>query len=209
MHARVALRRPDRQYTRCVRNVPEEFYDLPYAGTCGLCFRSLRRKYNVDAAASVDGRIQPARGQFAALDSECLTKETAMTIDKQRPQLRFILNGFTQDKGFRRFAFQSVQADQSRHGVHGSGRSRSNPPIRHPYPGPSTFVPRKLLERRPDSETVRSFTFTEDNMRQHRTDLEAAKQSAARKKKLPRTPAPANAGGAWRTTFQFSLGNRP
>jgi hypothetical protein len=128
-----------------------------------------------------------------------------MTIEKQRAQLRFILNGFKQDAGFRLFAFQCVEVDNSRTDL----TVRVDLSLIRVYGICVQDLPllcRGLLERRTDSEAVRALTFTEGDMRQHRADRIIAEE-AAKKRKQPRSSPPGN-GVAWRGGSQFSQGNQ-
>lgn len=128
-----------------------------------------------------------------------------MTIEKQRARLRFILNGFKQDAGFRVFAFQCVEADNSRTDF----TVRADLSLIRMYGICVQDLPllcRELLEKRTDSEAVRLLTFTEDDMRQYRADRKVAEE-AAKRRKQPRISPPGN-GAAWRGGSQFSQGNR-
>ena len=110
--------------------------------------------------------------------------------------LQFILTGFTQDMGFRVFAFERM----------GEGRVRTKFTVRadlsliRRYDIRMQELPllcRNLLERCNDVETC-TVIFTEAEMSLHAQDCAAARQAAALKRK-PRRPPLENAGTGWRT----------
>jgi hypothetical protein len=116
-----------------------------------------------------------------------------------RQLCQFVLTGFSQDHGSRRFAFDKIGADHSRtpFTVHADldliriyGIHVQDLPL----------LCRALLERSVDSDSVRQFRFTEDDMRVHQTNVLA---SAGQKRKASRPP-PVNAGSAWRTDFAIA-----
>lgn len=110
--------------------------------------------------------------------------------------MQFILTGFTQDMGFRVFAFEGVKADRTRarytvradlalvrkHGI----RVQELP-----------LLCRDLLDKCSEHEEKRALTFSEDDMQLRARDSALAREAAAMKKP-PRRPAAANIGGAWR-----------
>jgi hypothetical protein len=111
----------------------------------------------------------------------------------------FVLTGFTQDHESRRFAFDKIGADHVR--KHFTVLADLNL-IRH-YGIHVQELPllcRALLERAAESDEVRQFRFTEDDMRVHRADLLAA----AGQKRKPSRPPPANAGRTWRSDFAIA-----
>lgn len=129
-----------------------------------------------------------------------------MTIEKQRAQLRFVFDGFKQEAGFRLFAFQRVESDNSRT----SFSVRVELGLIRLYGIHVQDLPllcRDLLERRADSEVAREMTFTEEAMRQYHADR-MVEREAAQRRKAPRVPPAENTRSAWRTAFQFSPGNR-
>jgi hypothetical protein len=110
--------------------------------------------------------------------------------------MHFVLVGFTQEMGFRAFAFEGIAANNvrtafvvkvdlaliARYGI----RMQELP-----------LMCRGLLEGLEEGEE-RTLTFTEERMRVHATDSAAAREAAAQKKKPPRKPAGENLGSAWR-----------
>lgn len=99
--------------------------------------------------------------------------------------MQYILTGFTQDTGFRVFAFEgvtdhwvrtpySVRADLALARKHGI-RVQELP-----------LLCRGLLDRRSDDDDQRTFTFTEGDMTIHSDLVSAALE--AHKKKAPRRP---------------------
>ena len=112
--------------------------------------------------------------------------------------MQFILTGFTQDRGFRVFAFEGVGADR----VRVAFTVRADLALSLRYGIRLQELPlmcRGLLERRDEAEEQHSLTFTEDAMRTHASDSAAARALAAAKKKAPRTAAVENRGAAWRS----------
>ncbi|MEP6961669.1 MAG: hypothetical protein ABI995_06315, partial [Acidobacteriota bacterium] len=97
--------------------------------------------------------------------------------------MQFILTGFTQDIGFRVFAFEGIGADRSRTAF----TVRTDLALIRRYGIRVQELPllcRSLLEHRDEAEPGRAITFTEEGMRVH-ADTCAA-ESAARKRKAPR-----------------------
>lgn len=115
------------------------------------------------------------------------------------PQLRFVLNGFSPDKGFRLFKFQrleTLEGVQTRRDftvrtdlslIRGYGIHVQELPL----------LCRELLERRADSEAAQHLTYTEEDMRLHQADRIAAQQTP--RKMSARKPPIENAGRTWRT----------
>lgn len=118
-------------------------------------------------------------------------------MNSRIPQQRFILKGFSQEQGIRRFLFEGIEEDhgRSQFTVHADlnlariyGIHLQDLPL----------LCRELLERRADSEAVRRLVFTEEEMRQHRADRVAAQEVAAQKRKTPRRRPSENLGMVWR-----------
>jgi len=110
---------------------------------------------------------------------------------------RFILTGFTQDMGFRVFAFAHIGAD----GIRTEYTIRADLGLIRRYDIRMQELPllcRGVLERRESAGMTRSFTFTEEEMRVFEKDRTAARQAAAQKRRPPRRPASENLGAAWR-----------
>jgi hypothetical protein len=109
----------------------------------------------------------------------------------------FILTGFRQDMGFRVFAFERRESDQSR--MEFTVRADLGL-IRH-YQILVQELPllcRGFLEGREAGAEARALTYSEDEMRACSLSRTAARNEAARKRKPPRRPAGENLGAAWR-----------
>ena len=112
-------------------------------------------------------------------------------------KMQFVLAGFTQDTGFRVFAFEGVTADRLRT----SFTVRADLALIRRYGIQVQDLPllcRSLLERRDESAETHVFTFTEEEMRTCATERTAARELAASKRKPPRRPSGENLGAAWR-----------
>jgi hypothetical protein len=123
--------------------------------------------------------------------------------------MQFILTGFTQETGFRVFAFEGVVVGQIRTVF----TVRADLALSRRYGIAMQELPllcRSLLDRQdedahnkeesgePDSLTRHSLTFSEDEMRAWADKRAADRALAALKKKAPRRPVVENAGAAWR-----------
>jgi hypothetical protein len=112
--------------------------------------------------------------------------------------VQFILTGFTQDRGFRVFAFEGIAADRGRVAF----TVRADLDLSRRYGIRLQELPlmcRGLLEHREEGEEQHALTFTEDAMRTHASDSAAARSLAALKRKSSRKPANENNGAAWRS----------
>jgi hypothetical protein len=112
--------------------------------------------------------------------------------------MQFILTGFTQDGGFRVFAFEGIAADRARSPF----TVRADLALSRIYGIRLQELPlmcRAILEHREEGEQENALTFTEDAMRLHASNCVAARALAAQKKKLPRRPVNENNGAAWRS----------
>jgi hypothetical protein len=113
--------------------------------------------------------------------------------------MQFILTGFTQDIGFRVFAFEGISDDRSRTAF----IVRTDLALIRKYGIRVQELPllcRGLLERREESEKERTLTFTEEGMRLH-ADHAAAERDAAKRRKPARRPPPSPTsppGVGWR-----------
>lgn len=124
-----------------------------------------------------------------------------MQIKKPVPA-RFILTGFAQEQGFRRFNFECIAADNARSEV----SVRADLALIRLYGIHVQDLPLlclELLERRGESEFAHRLTFTEEDMRVHQADRLAAQRAADQKKRHPRKAAPLNTGNAWRTSLSL------
>jgi hypothetical protein len=116
--------------------------------------------------------------------------------------MQFILTGFTQETGFRVFAFEGVVVGQIRTVF----TVRADLALSRRYGIAMQELPllcRSLLDRQDeggenDSLTKHALTFSEDEMRAWADKRAADRALAALKKKTPRRPVVENAGAAWR-----------
>lgn len=133
-----------------------------------------------------------------------------MTNDRTPPP-RFILKGFSQDQGFRQFAFEGAWEGMEEARMRTQFTVRADLALIRTYGIPIQDLPllcRDLLDQRADVATLGRLTFTEDDMRLHRDGRVAAQQALVKKKKLARRPPTENAGNAWRTTSPLSMQSR-
>jgi len=116
--------------------------------------------------------------------------------------MQFILTGFTQETGFRVFAFEGVVVGQIRTVF----TVRADLALSRRYGIAMQELPllcRSLLDRQdegsePDSLPKHALIFSEDEMRAWADKRAADRALAALKKKAPRRPVVENAGAAWR-----------
>ena len=111
--------------------------------------------------------------------------------------MQFVLRGFTQDVGFRVFAFEGVEVGQARTEY----TVRADLALIRRYDIRVQELPllcRGLLEHREDAGETRTLTFTEEQMRLHADGCATARQAAAQKRRPPRRPTSENLGAAWR-----------
>ena len=95
--------------------------------------------------------------------------------------MQFILTGFTQNTGFRVFAFERIGADRTRTPF----TVRTDLELIRKYGIRVQELPllcRGFLERRDETEQERAWIFTEDEMRLYASNC-AAERDAAQKKK--------------------------
>ncbi len=110
--------------------------------------------------------------------------------------MQFILKGFSQAMAFRVFAFEGIAGGRTRTAF----TVRADLALIRKYGIRLQDLPllcRAVLERRPEGEERRAFTYTEEDMGVY-ADCAAEREQAARKRKAPRRPAPDHAGTAWR-----------
>jgi hypothetical protein len=121
--------------------------------------------------------------------------------------MQYILTGFTQDTGFRVFAFEGVAVGQIRTVF----TVRADLALSRRYGIAMQELPllcRSLLDRQEEGSQDDSgeqpaldkhaLTFTEEEMRAWADKRAADRALAALKKKAPRRPVVENAGAAWR-----------
>jgi len=111
--------------------------------------------------------------------------------------MQFILTGFTQDLGFRVFAFEGVGENR----VRTPFTVRADLNLIRRYGIPIQELPplcRDLLERCEEREEKRTLIFGEPEMCLYASNLAAAREAAALKKKTHRRPPTEHVGAAWR-----------
>jgi len=116
--------------------------------------------------------------------------------------MQYILTGFTQDLGFRVFAFERIGEDRLRTRF----TVRADLALIRRYGIRLQDLPlmcRGLLDRSNEggsneSDDKRTFIFTEDEMSLYERTSLAAREAAAQKKRPPRRPTSENIGAAWR-----------
>jgi hypothetical protein len=119
----------------------------------------------------------------------------------ERTKLQFILVGFKEDTGSRVFVFDGVAGDRTRSHF----TVRADLAMSRRYGIRLQELPllcREILERCPDGETRRAFTYTEADMREFADGRESAREAALLRKKAPRRPAGDQAGSGWRTSIR-------
>jgi hypothetical protein len=119
-------------------------------------------------------------------------KETG--VEKQ--PMRFSLQGFSQDMGFRVFVFEGIAADRTRTPF----TVKTDLALVRRYGIRLQELPllcREVLERRDDAAEKRAFTYSEAEMSVYAEGV-AAREKAAQKRRMPRRPADSEAGAAWR-----------
>jgi hypothetical protein len=125
----------------------------------------------------------------------------------QERKMRFILQGFTQDTGFRVFKFEGIAADQTRTGF----VVETDLALTRRYGIRLQELPllcRELLERRDEAEQARTFIFTEAEMVVHASSQAAEREVRQRRNSMHRAPGK-QAGIAWRTPQINETGVRP
>jgi hypothetical protein len=111
---------------------------------------------------------------------------------------QFMLAGFTQEIGFRVFAFRRTGADRDT----AEYTVRADLALSRRYGIPMQELPllcRRLLERRGKDDASRVLIFTEAEMSTYANDCATARAAAAEKKRPHRRPPNENVGLAWRT----------
>ena len=111
--------------------------------------------------------------------------------------MKFTLIGFTQDFGFRVFAFKGMGNDQ----IRTEFMVKADLALIRRYGISLQELPlmcRGLLERGNEAQEKRTLTFTEDEMCLYARQREAARDTASKKRKPPRRPPSMNIGVAWR-----------
>jgi hypothetical protein len=114
--------------------------------------------------------------------------------------MQFILTGFTQDTGFRVFAFEGIAGDRSRTVF----TVRTDLELSRRYGIRVQELPllcRGLLELHDEADPQRTMTFTEEGMRLHANHC-AAERDAAQKRKSGHRHSTNRAGTSWRVPPQ-------
>ena len=109
----------------------------------------------------------------------------------------FIFNGFQQDQNVRRFAFHGIASDRT-HTEFTVGADLMLARKYHIALQDLPLLCRRLLEELAAEDVNRAVMFTEDNMRLHAKNREAARDLAASRRKPARRPSGAGVGSAWR-----------
>jgi hypothetical protein len=125
------------------------------------------------------------------------TADGAKTISVRSTKMNFILNGFTEETGFRVFAFQGIGANGTRLDY----TVRADLGLIRTYGIRLQDLPllcRGMLDRLPEGTEACAVTFTEEGMRLV-ADTRAAERDAARQRKPPRRPpTEQHAATGWR-----------
>jgi hypothetical protein len=111
--------------------------------------------------------------------------------------MQYVLTGFTQELGFRVFAFEGIGEDRLRTKF----TVKADLSLIRRYGIRLQELPlmcRGLLDRRTGAEEIRTLIFTEDEMSLYERNSLAAREAAAQKRKPPRRPPSENIGAAWR-----------
>ena len=117
-------------------------------------------------------------------------------------KMQFILTGFTQELGFRVFAFERLGEDR----VRTRCTVKADLVLVRRYGIRLQELPlmcRGLLERGDEAEATPTMIFSEEQMRVCANERAAAKEGAAHKRKAPKRPVGENPGAAWRGPQQY------
>jgi hypothetical protein len=111
--------------------------------------------------------------------------------------MQFVLTTFTQESGFRVFAFEGIDSER----IRTTYTVRVDLALTRIYGIRMQELPllcRGLLERGDTAGSAHSLTFTEEEMGIYSKNCATAKAAAAQKRKPPRRPPSENTGSAWR-----------
>jgi len=136
------------------------------------------------------------------LRNEANERMESMENSARSTKLQFVLRGFTEELGFRVFAFERLGEDH----VRTRCTVKADLVLVRRYGIRLQELPlmcRGILEQGDDSESMPSKIFSEDQMRVCANERAAAKEGAAHKRKTPRRPGVANPGSAWRGPSQY------
>jgi|ERR1700689_3584102 hypothetical protein len=112
-------------------------------------------------------------------------------------QMQFVLTGFTQDLGFRVFAFEGIGADR----IRTKFTVKAELALIRNYGIRIQELPllcRGLLDRREEGGEIQTLTFTEDEMRVCANERTLARDLAVKKRKTPPKPSGENSATGWR-----------
>jgi hypothetical protein len=113
--------------------------------------------------------------------------------------MQFVLTGFTQQLGFRVFAFEGIGEDR----IRTKFTVKADLALILRYGIRLQELPllcRTLLDRRSEGDGIQSLTFTEELMRACSDERALARDAAAKKKKSPPRPPASPVGVGWRTS---------
>ena len=116
--------------------------------------------------------------------------------------MQFILTGFTQELGFRVFAFERLGEDR----VRTRCTVKADLVLVRRYGIRLQELPlmcRGILERGDVAAVTPTMIFSEEQMRDCANERAAAKESAAHKRKPPKRPVVENPGAGWRGPQQY------
>ena len=119
----------------------------------------------------------------------------------ENPKMYFVLNGFSEDMGFRVFTFERISADRT-HIVRLPFTVRIDLALARKHGIRLQELPllcRSVLERGHEDQEQRAFTYTEQDMCQHAERI-AARDEAAKNARVSRRPVSARVGSAWRAS---------
>lgn len=106
----------------------------------------------------------------------------------ERSKTQFILKGFSEELGFRIFAFEGIAADRTRSNF----TVRTDLALSRHYGIRLQELPllcRAILEERYEAASEQAFTYTEEDMSSFAARA-AARDEAAKQRKAPRRPTP-------------------
>jgi hypothetical protein len=114
-------------------------------------------------------------------------------------RMQFVLTGFTQDLGFRVFAFEGIGEDRTR--TKFTVKADLGLTLRYGIRFQELpLLCRALLDSREEGGGIQTLTFTEEQMRACSDERALARDAAAaKKKKSPPRPASGPVGVGWRT----------
>ena len=122
--------------------------------------------------------------------------------------MQFVLTGFTQDIGFRVFAFERMGLDR----VRTKFVVRADLALVRRYGIQVQELPllcRNLLERSDSDDAAHTLIFTEDDMSIHAKGCAAVRAAAAQRRKPPRRTPSENVGAAWRGHHPIQTAHAP